>query len=705
MSRPPSGVAYALALAALGYRVFPIHWPSKVPAIRGWQKQATRDAIQISKIWLNGHTDACVGIAMGEEFLAMDLDVKGGKRGVENWVKWCAAHGVAVTKPDQITLTQGHHHIYRVPPGLVVGNSTGTLPADIDVRGNGGYIAGYGFPPAVADIHEAPEAVLQALRPSQRNDHHVTNVTVRPPHLGMHPGAQRVIDRILRDLDALEQDPRSLWNNAVYKESRSLLEFADSLWSGYTREQAHEDLLLHAPQDPGFGVGAIEKCWSSAVEGHEKDGVPRPEMASDVFGHPIFDATPVLSHIRQAAHSRNLGSAATLLCVLGRVLADTPPGVLLPGDKAVGVDASLNLGFALLGQSGGGKSAIIELSKEILGAPLPGPRIGGLGSGEGLIDLFLEYRSVPDATGKMVRSKVLIDPPKAILDIDEIGRMEGVQRREGSTLMPILRTAITGGDLTTSNSKSGDSYRQLPSRSYRLVVFLGVQPDLAGTLVNDYVSGTLQRFLLANVRDKTGPKTDADTPDYPGSLHWISPFEMAAIHDHLIVYPEHIKAEIRANARAKNHDPNHDPRVGHLLLTRLKVSASLAFLHGEIEITDQWWNIAGHIMAWSNQEIERARLYLQGVGGTALDNKGRDAARIEEASDAAHLQILKATMLRRIENGKVWWTEIRESLTIKQRQNAESALAALVSEEKVAVERLEYKGRPLRKLSLTTRSA
>lgn len=76
----------ALKLAAAGFHVFPLRSGSKLPAIKDWQKLATRDEQTIKTWWSSSdHNIAIVTSKFGDRnaILALDVDNKADKRGDE----------------------------------------------------------------------------------------------------------------------------------------------------------------------------------------------------------------------------------------------------------------------------------------------------------------------------------------------------------------------------------------------------------------------------------------------------------------------------------------------------------------------------------------------------------------------------------------------------------------------------------------------
>jgi len=154
----PDAFAAALALAAKGWRVFPLHWmkaegrcscgkgakcgsPGKHPRIVEWQRFATAD-----KRWLKGWFKkswplANVGILTGETsgLYVVDVDLKSG--GDVSLMELCERAGVEW--PETLTVltgSGGFHYYFQHPQGLDLRNTSAKLGPGIDTRGNGGFV-------------------------------------------------------------------------------------------------------------------------------------------------------------------------------------------------------------------------------------------------------------------------------------------------------------------------------------------------------------------------------------------------------------------------------------------------------------------------------------------------------------------------------------------------------------------------------------
>lgn len=502
---------------------------------------------------------------------------------------------------------------------------------------------------------------------------------------GLHPYAEAVISRELGRLTALQEDgwDGEPWDSTVYQVACNLIEMANSNWTGYDLAAAEVDLMERAPVDPDFGPREHQEKWSSALQKVGNGGRRNPDSA-----HDIWDASPVLKHIQRAAHARMVGSGALLCYVLGRVLAECPPHVVLP--PVVGSAAPLNLAFAIVGKSGTGKSGAGRVSADLMDLGQDHLETG-VGSGEGLIESFLE----PDPDSPRAGAKRLVSPPSRILEIDEIGRLGSVAKREGSSMMHVLRSGLTGGALKTSNATT-ERVRNVPAGVYRLVVLAGVQPELSDVLLGEANAGTPQRFCWVSSTDPTVPETP---PEWPGALGW-SPMRLDLMGPTEIDYPDHIKAEIkRERWRAVTDQKDVDPLHGHRMLTQLKVAAALALLHEEDRISDGWWEIAAHLMRWSEKEQHRCLRALREANERKAAARGRQLVVEQTVVQRSVTAKCGDAILRALDRGLETWREIRSALTPVNRDVMEEAVELLVRDGKVAVEEGEYRGHPSRKLT------
>lgn len=142
-SRDMDMLRHALDYAARGVRVFPCA-ADKRPVTAHGLHDATTDAAVIRQWWAS-RPDALIGAAMGAGSGLFAIDPDAPKRaeapdGVAAWKRLKAANGDHPATHTHVTPSGGRHVLLRWNPARPVTNSRGSLPAGIDVRGEGGYV-------------------------------------------------------------------------------------------------------------------------------------------------------------------------------------------------------------------------------------------------------------------------------------------------------------------------------------------------------------------------------------------------------------------------------------------------------------------------------------------------------------------------------------------------------------------------------------
>lgn len=156
----PTPLDAALAYAALGWPVFPVHaWvdgkctcgkecekPAKHPQTRNGFKDATTDERRI-RAWWSRRPSANVGVSTGAASGLAVLDIDPDHGGDESLAALLAEHGDLPETLVARTGGGGRHLYFRHPgEGKRVRNSTGDLAPGLDVRGDGGYVVA---PPSI----------------------------------------------------------------------------------------------------------------------------------------------------------------------------------------------------------------------------------------------------------------------------------------------------------------------------------------------------------------------------------------------------------------------------------------------------------------------------------------------------------------------------------------------------------------------------
>ena len=150
----------ALALAAKGFKVFPIKPGAKhPPLLNGWPTKATTDPATVETYWLP-MPDANIGLHCVGMIV---LDVDTAKGGAESLEFLRMTHDL----PDTLTTltpSGGRHLFYRLPEGHKgVPNSVGALGKGLDVRSTGGYVVAPGSnTPAGEYAFEHPDVAIAA---------------------------------------------------------------------------------------------------------------------------------------------------------------------------------------------------------------------------------------------------------------------------------------------------------------------------------------------------------------------------------------------------------------------------------------------------------------------------------------------------------------------------------------------------------------
>jgi hypothetical protein len=164
-------IKHAFESAALGLPIFAVRPGDKRPLHTGWQAEATTNPDALEQLWAAAPT-ANVGVATGHGTLVIDIDTKHGD-GYEVLRALEAQHG-ALPPTLRVETPSGGQHIYlRIPDGTECRNTAGKLGANVDTRGDGGYVVGPGSKTpdgsyrvtTDAPIADCPPWVLALLRP------------------------------------------------------------------------------------------------------------------------------------------------------------------------------------------------------------------------------------------------------------------------------------------------------------------------------------------------------------------------------------------------------------------------------------------------------------------------------------------------------------------------------------------------------------
>jgi hypothetical protein len=371
-----------------------------------------------------------------------------------------------------------------------------------------------------------------------------------------------------------------------------------------------------------------------------------------------------LAKIYWWARARFAAPWAVFFAVLLRVAASVKPNVQLPG--IIGGRASLNLLCAFVSPSGGGKGISDKVGR--LAWPVPIVELP-IGSGEGIAETFT-------LRGKESEDNERITA--AIFNCSEIDILTGLESRQGSTILGTLKAFAMGEQFGSTNASKANS-RNVPAHSYRGCVSVGAQPGHTGVIFGDTSGGTPQRFLWALTIDPHMPATVTADPDpLDTTMPKWEPGPDGVVE---IVYgPREITETIIAAHLARQRG-EADALDGHAMLTRCKVAAIIAIMHGR-SVVSQWdWDRSADVMAAS----DRTRDWIVDEAKKATRAKARERAIAravgEEFYDHSRLETVKRSILRMLErDGEQAGNVLRMRLGRKEKRELFDQAISLLEE-------------------------
>jgi hypothetical protein len=447
---------------------------------------------------------------------------------------------------------------------------------------------------------------------------------------------------------------------------------SDWLDAGH-RDDELEQLAREAPE-----------CKSEAEAG----SAGLPEQRSVGAALPVLPAEfwtkhPVLAHIKQAADSRQCSATAVLFVVLARVAAALHHRVELPPIK--GSAKPLSFLLAIVAPPGAGKGAAHEVGVELVDV-LPelteATDCMPIGTGEGMIDTLFEMVPVEDPdTGKVKRTVKRQVHHNAYFIADEGEVIKAFGRREGTVLLPTLRSIFTGGVLGQTNAMQ-ERRRRVPAGTYSYGITFLFQTTAAHLLLDDIEGGTPQRFAWASAVD---PAIPAAPPDWPGPLDWLSTgieysrYEVDHPNAHRLrdddpqrlryrvrIAPA-VEKEIRARLLANSHGKESDPLLAHAILLREKMAALLGILlYKRLDVSEELWQWAGTLHATSDAT---ARAIQKVAGAQAAFKSEARTARVAHEEVAKDIAV---THHKIIETAEIIWRKVKESPGITRRDISRS---------------------------------
>jgi hypothetical protein len=218
-----AALAYAENLA---WRLFPLA-PGRnaPPLITSWPERATADPEIISGWWATW-PDANIGLST-TNLLALDVDPR--HDGSASLASLLEEYGRLSPTVVQRTPGGGWHYVWRCTAPIA--NSAGQLGRGLDVKTKGGSIClapsvrrdgvyrwARGFAPDEIDLAEAPEWLVELLRPKPPPEH--------PYNVRKSEASDRLVAFALaRDLESVATAPEGQRNHTLFAKARALSRF------------------------------------------------------------------------------------------------------------------------------------------------------------------------------------------------------------------------------------------------------------------------------------------------------------------------------------------------------------------------------------------------------------------------------------------------------------------------------------------------
>ncbi len=410
----------------------------------------------------------------------------------------------------------------------------------------------------------------------------------------------------------------------------------------------------------------------------------------------FWEAASGLRAVRDWARARRAGPYALLGEVLLQIAARIPPQVVLPplgsGSGTQGA-ASLNQLYASVGRSGLSKGLGHQLGAEIIAWPagISAPVYAPLGSGEGIAATYVACQRDEDRQFVMLRLAW-----SAVFAATEVDKLAALLGRRAATLGGVLRSAWSGEPLGEANATE-ERRRHVARHTYRAGLIVQVQPGRGGTLLNsdETAAGTPQRILWLSAADPDLPDL---APDAPPMLAWTAPDEITTQLSEIDLRGLDRLGELDLatipvcktardaidSAAVARHRGEADALDGHALLVREKLAAVLGAFLGRYGVTDETWQLAGHLMSASDRTRSAVSRALAEQAERENDARGHAEARraqiVGDELDAAMAAKTAGRIRELLRDGEDWTTRsaLRRGVNPRQRDHIDDALALLL---------------------------
>jgi hypothetical protein len=308
-----------------------------------------------------------------------------------------------------------------------------------------------------------------------------------------------------------------------------------------------------------------------------------------------YDQRPWMAACRQMAQAVGGSPSAHLLAYLTRWATLIPPGYTIPPIN--GAPSSFDLLSVIAGTSGSGKTSPMTNAETLLPIRRPEIRAGlGIGSGEGIIEMFYGSEQVVDDDGKKRtdRRKIYAGVNFAV---SEGLIFADLADRGGTTHVTRLCDAWSGAALSTANAKA-ETFRHVERGQYRLTMVMGIQATQAHELMTDSAAsqGFVGRLLFAWAEEpRISPRPRPPEPPLlvvPGASTIPATSEHPLLYQQIMLsYPQAVYDEIQS-ASDQRVGTNVPVEEHHHDLLRCKVAGIMALMEGRTDVSEADWALA-----------------------------------------------------------------------------------------------------------------
>ncbi len=535
---PSANKDAALALANRGLRIFPCN-PDKTPRVAAWEQAATNSQFAVAVKW-EASPESLPALPVGAHGLVViDADRKaGGADGVAAFHALCAEHRIDLSTAFVVqTPSDGLHFYWRTDAPY--GNSRGSLPDGIDVRGLGGYVIApgatlpdgrsyrhvYGSWDAIPPLPEALASFLREKRP-------MTSPTLASAADSSLIGER---ERLCASAALADEVAKLRAMGEGSGRNRALNEAAHSLGTmdGWIDLNEVAEALWEASIANGYAAkdgeaAAKQTITSGLAAGRTK---PRPLLSHGSISDEYIRQTQqnLISQYKARQPAKEWPAAMNADAYIGiagdfiRLVAphtEGDPCALLVAFLTVvgsimGRGAYLSVGptlhypnlFSVIvaETSKGRKGTVMAEAKrfaKMIDATISNRMLGGLSSGEGLIEAVRDARldDSPIDGAKIPIAKVIdngVADKRLLVTESEMGQALQAAARDGNTLSATLRMAWDGDELRTLARSNKNVCRQPHISIFGNITLDELQRLLTTT---DRNNGFANRFLWVCAR-------------------------------------------------------------------------------------------------------------------------------------------------------------------------------------------------------------